>query len=80
MTIRFSRHARRRMNLYKIDEKDVLDTIQNISLKGEATGKKEVINENLSLKYGHPLKVIFFWENDKITVVSVYPFIRRHGA
>jgi len=68
------------MNLYKIDEKDVLDTIQNISLKGEVVGKKEEINENLSLKYGHPLKVIFSCENDKIIVVSVYPFIRRHRA
>lgn len=80
MTIRFSRHAKGRMNLYNIDEKDVLDTVQNLSLKGEVAGKKEVINENLSLKYGYPLKVIFSSENDKIIVVSVYPFIRRHKA
>ncbi len=68
------------MNLYNIDEKDVLDTIRNLSGIGGLTGKKEVINDNFSVKYGHPLKVIFSCENDKIIVVSVYPFIRRHKS
>ncbi len=27
MTIKFSRYAKRRIKLYKIDEKDVIDTI-----------------------------------------------------
>ena len=74
MDIKFSRHANRRMQLYRILEEDVINTIgdyiTNIRL---ASGKKEVISKGLSKKYGYPLKIVFYMENDTITVITAYP-------
>lgn len=74
MTIIFSRHAKRRIQLYKIEEKDVTETIEDyIARVGTGSGKHEVINKNLSNKYGYPLKIVFSKENDKIIIVTAYP-------
>lgn len=74
MEIKFSRHADRRMRLYKIDEKDVKDTIEFIIIDKELiVGKHEEVNYNLKSKYGYPLKVVFVIGNDKIEVITAYP-------
>lgn len=74
MTIIFSRHAKRRIQLYKIEEKDVHESIEDyIARGGLPSGKHEVINKNLSNKYGYPLKIVFSKENDKIIIVTAYP-------
>jgi hypothetical protein len=31
------------------------------------------VNEELSKKYGYPLKIIYSKENDKIVVITAYP-------
>jgi len=77
MKVEFSRHAKRRLHLYNIDEKDVIETIEKTRRERRTIGREEVINRELSEKYGHPLKVIFSSENDRITVITAYPFIRR---
>jgi len=74
MEIIFSRHARRRMQLYKIEEKDVIEAIEGyIADKALTSGKREVVNKNISSKYGYPLKIVFSKENDKIISVIAYP-------
>jgi hypothetical protein len=74
MKINFSRHANRRMCLYKIDEKDVRNTIESIIIdKGLIVGKHEEVNYDLKIKYGYPLKVVFVMENDRIEVITAYP-------
>jgi Txe/YoeB family toxin of Txe-Axe toxin-antitoxin module len=74
MEIKFSRHADRRMRLYKIDEKDVRNTIESIIIdKGLIVGKHEKVNYDLKSKYSYPLKVVFVIENDRIEVITAYP-------
>jgi hypothetical protein len=80
MSIIFSRHAKRRMLLYNIDESDVVETIQNSDLDIESQNKIEVVNREMAEKYGYPLKVFFKRKNDDVIVISAFPFIRRQGA
>ncbi len=62
------------MCLYKIDEKDVRNTIESIIIdKGLIVGKHEEVNYDLKIKYGYPLKVVFVMENDRIEVITAYP-------
>ena len=80
MSIIFSRHAKRRMLLYNIDESDVVETIRNSDLAIEGQNKIEVVNKEMADKYGYPLKVVFTRKNDDVIVISAFPFIRRQGA
>lgn len=77
MEIKFSRHAKRRMQLYKIDEDDVRRTIESAKMsKGLRTGKHEEVNHDLKDKYGYPLKVVFLVENERVMVLTAYPLRR----
>ncbi len=68
MEIKFSRHAKRRMQLYKILQEDVINTIKAFMANNRsASGKKEVVNKELSLK------IVFSVERDKIIVITAYP-------
>ena len=74
MEIIFSRHAKRRMQLFKLEENDVMETINSYRMdRIVQSGKHEVINRTLSEKYGYPLKVVFYQESDKIFVITAYP-------
>lgn len=80
MTIDFSRHAKRRMHLYKIEEEDVRHTIKAAVIrKGLTSGKHEEVNRDLSKKYGYPLKVVFTIKNHLIEVITAYP-LRKEKA
>lgn len=62
MEIKFSRHARRRMQLYKIDEDDVRDIIESVRISERlAVGKHEILNHNLKTKYGYTLMRRYLW-------------------
>lgn len=68
MEIKFSRHARRRMQLYKILQEDVINTIKDFMANNRSvSGKKEIVNKELSLK------IVFSVERDKIVVITAYP-------
>ena len=74
MKIIFSRHAKRRMQLYKIEKKDVVEIVENyIADKVSALGKQEVVNKEMEKKYNFPLKIVFSKENDKTIIITVYP-------
>ena len=74
MEIEFSRHSRRRIALYNIDEKDVRHIINSVIMdKRLVSGKYEEVNYDLKSKYGYPLKIAFVIEDDGVTVLSVYP-------
>ncbi|BCB96013.1 hypothetical protein JZK55_09350 [Dissulfurispira thermophila] len=78
MKINFSRHARRRIKLYSIDEGDVRNIIETMLLDiGADVGKYEKINYSLSEKYGYPLKVVFLVEGKDIIVITAYPLKRE---
>jgi hypothetical protein len=67
--IKFSRHAKRRANLYQIAESTVLKIVQGKELR---PGAHEIIQKVEGFRF--PLKVVLAVENDTITVVTAYPF------
>ncbi len=80
MKIDFSRHSKRRMDLYKIDEKDVRQMIESvIRNKKLAAGKHEETSHDLKTKYGFPLKVVFVIGNDRINVLTAYPLKKERA-
>jgi hypothetical protein len=68
MQIKFSRHAKRRADLYGIPETTISKILGEARLN---SGKHEIVQDVETLKY--PLKVVVSVENDIITVISNYP-------
>jgi len=74
MEIKISRHAKRRMSLYRIDESDVIETIKReMTSMITMSETRTAVNRDLSSKYGFPLKVVFVHEGHTVIVVSAYP-------
>ncbi len=75
--IHFSRHAKRRMNLYDLSEEDVSSviTLQNPKLNF-AEGKYEIVGETNFSKQGYPIKVVFSCASGTITIITAYPLKR----
>jgi len=72
MNIVFSRHARRRLNLYKIDSIDLLSKLNKI-LINYRPGKYEILLHELKNKYKYPVKIVFEVKVNKIIIITVYP-------
>jgi hypothetical protein len=70
--VRFSRHARRRAKLYKIPISMIVDILKNMEL---SQGEFEIIKDVEEFKY--PLKIVVAIEDDRATVVTVYPLKKR---
>lgn len=74
LTIRFSRHCRRRMQLYGIDEGDVRALIGRYAqVKDPGPGNREIVDKTLAQKYRYPLKIVYSVQANVITVVTAYP-------
>ena len=72
MDIRFSRHAKRRMALYGIVEREVSLVIEE--------GEKQVLPDGklcfifrVDDKFKYPLKVVAVEKPDSLTIVTAYP-------
>jgi len=68
MTIKFSRHARRRANLYKISEDVICEILSGIDL---SDGEHEIIRNITGFRY--PIKTVVAVEGTMITVITNYP-------
>ena len=68
MGIKFSRHAKRRLNLYKIPEAIILDILSSIEIR---QSKHEIIKKVEGFLY--PLKIVFVVEGKNVTVITNYP-------
>ncbi len=68
MTIKLSRHAKRRAKLYKLQESTVKDILKEMEL---TDGEHEIIRNGVGLKY--PLKLVVSVENNTMTVITYYP-------
>jgi hypothetical protein len=66
--VRFSRHARRRANLYKIPESMIRELVVSSELN---QGVNNIIKFLPGLKY--PIKIIVDIEGDTATVITSYP-------
>jgi hypothetical protein len=70
----FSRHAQRRMKLYKISPQDVNQIVGEFhSAASEKSGRYEILSDLHHEIYRHPLKVVFIEADDKIIIITVYP-------
>jgi hypothetical protein len=68
MAVKFSRHARRRADLYKIPQSTILAILSGRLLH---LGIHEVVEKVEGFKY--PLKVVVAVEDDVVTVITSYP-------
>ena len=69
------------MNLYDIDENDIINILNNYYLNNNNEllhGKYDIFDKSLSEKYIYPVKIIFSVETDKIIVISVFPLKRGY--
>ncbi|MDI6803336.1 MAG: hypothetical protein QME58_05755 [Bacteroidota bacterium] len=74
VVIRFSRHAKRRITLYRIQQIDIENSIEK-HMKSEKLifGRHEFIDEGLKEKYRLPVKIVIDIGKDLITVITAYP-------
>lgn len=76
--IEYSRHARRRMQLYNISNEDVSSIIEQNSLGFAVQQEKnEIISDNIFSESGYPIKIVFTREREKIVIITAYPLKRR---
>ena len=79
MDIRFSRHAKRRMSLYSIEEDDVLSMVKN-NMGAWELGERFIIIDHSMNQYKLPIKVIGIKEEEAIIIVTVYPLKTKIGG
>jgi hypothetical protein len=72
MKIKYSRHAKRRANLYKISLADIENLLKESKL---VQGKQEIVKSIEG--YTLPIKVVVDMENDIIKIITVYPLKKR---
>ncbi len=68
MQIKFSRHAKRRIKLYKIPESTITKILERKEL---SEGYQEIIETVKGFKY--PLKIIVTLKHEIVTVITSYP-------
>ena len=68
MKIKFSRHAKRRAQLYKIPESTIRDILASLNLH---RGVREIIRDVAGFQY--PLKIVVSVSGDTATVITNYP-------
>ena len=68
MQIKFSRHAKRRAQLYKVPEAVVTGILSNVTLR---EGNHEITRDVLG--FGYPLKLVISVQQNVATVITVYP-------
>ena len=74
--IEFSRHAKRRMKLYGISEKDVLTVIEK-GKKEESTNGKVIFVHLIERKFKYPIKVVASHREGNAMIVTTYRLKRR---
>lgn len=73
MIIKFSRHSKRRIKLYEIQEGDVINEINKfLQTSNYNDGKIEFTGKRNS-KNKYPLKIVFEKLKKEVIVITVYP-------
>jgi hypothetical protein len=76
--MKFTRHARRRMDLYGISQKEVEDAVSNPD-KVDIESDRKVAYKIFELRFkGMPLKVIYVEEMGDIVILSAYPLKKSY--
>jgi len=72
--VKFSRHAKRRANLYNIPESMVEKILKDSAL---SDGEHEIIRNVSGFKY--PIKIVVVVEDDMARVITSYPLKKGRG-
>ncbi|MCK4359848.1 MAG: DUF4258 domain-containing protein [Candidatus Cloacimonetes bacterium] len=70
MNIRYSRHAKRRLKLYKITEKIISEILKEVN----KLGRQEITKKVQGFK--NPIKVVCDVKENYITIITAYPLKR----
>ena len=74
--IKFSRHAKRRMQLYGISKEDVLNVLRN-GRKETSEDGKIFFRHDINKKFKYPVKVITAQRDRTLVIISAYPLKKR---
>jgi len=78
MKIKYTRHARGRMRLYKINHEDIKKVIENPDITYQENVYTISICKLSDNFKGFPLKVIYTIENEYIIIISTYQLKKFH--
>ena len=73
MKIKISRHAKRRLKLYELDDSEVIRIIKSNAESTKITGERQVIIKGR-------LKIVFIKEDDIITLITAYPLKKERKS
>lgn len=74
MTITPSRHAKKRLALYRIDLADIAEIIEAfVAGKTIQDDKYEIVDRTFAAKYSFPLKIVFRVKGSHIVIITAYP-------
>ena len=76
MDIRFSRHAKRRKNLYDLKEDDILSIVTENKSEWEIGERFIIIDYSMKI-YELPIKVVGIKQEKCIMIVTAYPLKQR---
>ena len=76
--MKLSRHARNNIRIYKISERDIIETINAPDLT-DREGDKLIAIKKFTDKYsGYPLKVVYKRVKGEEIVITSYPLKKKH--
>lgn len=76
--MRFTRHARHRMNLYGISREEIEEAVSNPDKIDIESDRKVVYKTFMPHFKGMPLKVIYVEEKGDIVILSAYPLKKSY--
>jgi hypothetical protein len=78
MNIYFTRHARQRLKLYRIDRKEVESILTGAHADQEPVDEaREFVSDAFVRSIGFPLKIAYVRENARVVVKTLYPLDRK---
>ena len=76
--MKLSRHARNNIRLYKIAEKDIIETIESPDVTSKEGNRSIAIKKFRGRFSGFPLKVVYEKIGDEIIIITAYPLKKKH--
>ena len=76
--MKFSRHARNNMRLYKITEQDIMETIRSPNHTDREDGKLIAVKKCINRFSGYVLKVVYKKSEEEIMIITAYPLKKKH--
>jgi hypothetical protein len=76
--MRFSRHARKNMRLYKIEEQDILKVLEEPDSTSREGGRLTAFKQFSKKFSGYTLKVVYERSKKDTTIITAYPLKKKH--